>query len=117
MGLVTYVYHLFPNALVTVLSSHTNLVVLEPVSLEKTRLVSYSLTNAGNGGSEEALAAAKRDAEFVGNTGAAEDRAVVAAIQKGIASGANTHFTFGHYESLIIHFHKELRAALAAERA
>jgi hypothetical protein len=31
-----------------------------------------------------------------------------------MASGANTHFTFGHYESLIIHFHKELRAALAA---
>jgi phenylpropionate dioxygenase-like ring-hydroxylating dioxygenase large terminal subunit len=114
MGLVTYVYHLFPNALVTVLSSHTNLVVLEPVSVERTRFVSYSLTNAGNGGGEEALAAAKRDAEFVGNTGAAEDRAVVAAIQKGIASGANTHFTFGHYESLIIHFHKELRAALVA---
>jgi phenylpropionate dioxygenase-like ring-hydroxylating dioxygenase large terminal subunit len=113
-GYVTYVYHLFPNALVTILSSHTNLVVLEPISLEKTRFVSYSLTNAGNGASEEALAAAKRDAEFVGNTGAAEDRAVVAAIQKGMAANANTHFTFGHYESLITHFHKTLRAALAA---
>jgi phenylpropionate dioxygenase-like ring-hydroxylating dioxygenase large terminal subunit len=113
LGLVTYVYHLFPNALVTILSSHTNLVILEPMSLEKTRLVMYSLTNAGQGGGEETLAAAKRDAEFVGNTGAAEDRAVVAAIQKGIASKANTHFTFGHYESLIIHFHKTLRAALA----
>ncbi len=113
MGLVTYVYHLFPNALVTVLSSHTNLVVLEPISLEKTRFVSYTLTNAGHGGSAEALAAAKRDAEFVGNTGAAEDRAVVAAIQRGLASGANDAFTFGHYESLIIHFHKTLRAALA----
>jgi nitrite reductase/ring-hydroxylating ferredoxin subunit len=114
MGLVTYVYHLFPNALVTILSSHTNLVILEPISLEKTRFVSYTLTNAGNGASEEALAAAKRDAEFVGNTGAAEDRAVVAAIQKGMASNANTHFTFGHYESLIIHFHKTMRAALEA---
>jgi phenylpropionate dioxygenase-like ring-hydroxylating dioxygenase large terminal subunit len=112
MGLVTYVYHLFPNALVTILSSHTNLVILEPISLEKTRFVSYSLTNAGH--SEEALAAAKRDAEFVGNTGAAEDRAVVAAIQKGMAANANTHFTFGHYESLIIHFHKQLGVALAA---
>ncbi len=112
MGLVTYVYHLFPNALVTILSSHTNLVILEPVSLERTRFVSYSLTNAGHGDGEEALAKAKRDAEFVGNTGAAEDRAVVAAIQKGIASGANDAFTFGRYESLIVHFHKTLRAAL-----
>jgi len=112
-GFVTYVYHLFPNALVTILSSHTNLVVLEPISLEKTRFVSYTLTNAGQGQSEEALAAAKRDAEFVGNTGAAEDRAVVAAIQKSMASNANTHFTFGHYESLITHFHKTLAGALA----
>ncbi len=110
MGLVTYVYHLFPNALVTILSSHTNLVILEPISLEKTRFVSYSLTNAGG---EEALAAAKRDAEFVGNTGAAEDRAVVAAIQKGMAANANTHFTFGRYENLITHFHKTLGAALS----
>lgn len=112
MGLVTYVYHLFPNALVTILSNHTNLVILEPLSLEKTRFVSYTLTNAGEGASEEALAAAKRDAAFVGDTGAAEDRAVVAAIQKGVPSGANSHFTFGRYESLIIHFHKTLRAAL-----
>jgi phenylpropionate dioxygenase-like ring-hydroxylating dioxygenase large terminal subunit len=114
MGLVTYVYHLFPNALLTILSSHTNLVVLEPVSTEKTRFVNYSLTNAGLGGGEEALAAAKKDAEFVGNTGAAEDRAVVAAIQRGMAANANTHFTFGHFENLIIHFHKQLRAALNA---
>ncbi len=112
-GLVTYVYHLFPNALVTVLSSHTNLVILEPIAIDKTRFVSYTLTNPGHGDASEALAAAKRDAEFVGNTGAAEDRAVVSAIQRGLASGANDAFTFGHYESLISHFHKTLRAALA----
>lgn len=114
MGLVTYVYHLFPNALVTVLSSHTNLVVLEPIAIDKTRFVSYTLTNPGHGDAAEAVAAAKRDAEFVGNTGAAEDRAVVSAIQRGLASGANEVFTFGHYESLIVHFHRQLTAALAA---
>jgi len=112
MGLVTYVYHLFPNALVTVLSSHTNLVVLEPLTVEKTKLITYTLTNGG-GADADALAAAKRDAEFVGNTGAAEDRAVVSAIQRGIASGANDAFTFGHFEEAIIHFHRTLGAALA----
>jgi len=110
-GLLTYVYHLFPNALVTTLSSHTNLVILEPVSVDKTKLFTYALTN---GAGEEALAAAKRDAAFVGNTGAAEDRAVACAIQRGVASGANEAFTFGHFENAIIHFHRTLDAALAS---
>ena len=39
---------------------------------------------------------------------------IVAAIQRGLASGANEVFTFGHYESLITHFHRTLTAALAA---
>src|SRR5262249_6366947 len=41
-GLLTYVYHLFPNALVTVLSHHTNLVVLYPVPVDPTRLLTYT---------------------------------------------------------------------------
>ena len=76
-GLLTYVYHLFPNVLVTVLSRHTNVVVLEPLAVDRTRQFTYTLTNGG-GDDPEALAEAKRDAEFVGNTGAQEDRAVVA---------------------------------------
>ena len=109
-GLLTYVYHIFPNALVTTLSSHTNLVILEPLTIDKTRFISYTLTNAKG---DEALAAAKKDAAFVGNTGAAEDRAVVCSIQRGVASGANDAFTFGHFENALIHFHRVLDAALA----
>ncbi|MBM3649361.1 MAG: Rieske 2Fe-2S domain-containing protein [Alphaproteobacteria bacterium] len=111
-GLLTYVYHLFPNVLMTVLSRHTNLVILEPLSVDRTRQVTYSLTNGG-GDDPAALAEAKRDAEFVGTTGAMEDRAVVHAIQRGLGSGANEAFTFGHYESAIVHFHEALDAALA----
>ena len=33
-GLLTYVYHLFPNVLITVLSRHTNVVILEPLAVE-----------------------------------------------------------------------------------
>ena len=87
-GLLTYVYHLFPNVLITVLSRHTNVVILEPLGVDRTRQFTYTLTNGG-GDDPEALAEAKRDAEFVGNTGALEDRAVVHAIQRGLASGAN----------------------------
>ncbi len=42
------------------------------------------------------------------NTGIREDRAVVEAIQRGIASGANDCFTFGRYEKLPGHLHRNL---------
>jgi choline monooxygenase len=109
-GLVTFVYHLFPNALVTVLSSHTNLVILDPEAPDRTRTVSYAMTNASG---EEALAKARRDAEFVSNASGTEDRAVVQAIQRGLASGANEAFTFGRFEKAIVHFHRNLADALA----
>jgi phenylpropionate dioxygenase-like ring-hydroxylating dioxygenase large terminal subunit len=111
-GLLTYVYHLFPNVLITVLSRHTNVVILEPLAIDRTRQITYTLTNGG-GDDPEALAEARRDAEFVGTTGATEDRAVVQAIQRGLGSGANDAFTFGKFESAIVHFHKTLTAALS----
>ena len=110
-GRVTYVYHLFPNALVTVLSHHTILVVLEPVAPGRTRNVAYSLAHTG--GDPAAAETAKRDAQFVTQTGAPEDRALAESIQRTMESGANEHFTFGHFESAIVHFHRNLHAALA----
>jgi phenylpropionate dioxygenase-like ring-hydroxylating dioxygenase large terminal subunit len=109
-GLLTYVYHLFPNVLVTVLSRHTNLVVLEPIAVDRTRLVTYSLTNRGADAGD--AAAAKRDAEFVNATGAIEDLQIVLAIQRSLASGANEYFTFGQFEAAIVHFHETLNAVL-----
>ncbi|HEY4892723.1 MAG TPA: SRPBCC family protein, partial [Reyranella sp.] len=97
--------------LITVLSRHTNVVILEPLAIDRTRQITYTLTNGG-GDDPEALAEARRDAEFVGTTGAEEDRAVVQAIQRGLGSGANDAFTFGKFESAIVHFHKTLAAAL-----
>ena len=94
------------------LSRHTNVVILEPLGIDRTRQFTYTLTNGG-GDDPEALAEAKRDSEFVGTTGAQEDQAVVEAIQRGLSSGANDHFTFGRYESAIVHFHQTLTAALA----
>ena len=110
-GLLTYVYHLFPNVVVTVLSRHTNLIVLEPLAPDRTRMIRYTLTNDSG---EEALSEAKRDRDFVGNTGLMEDREVVTAIQRGIGSGANAAFTFGQFESAIVHFHRTLSVLLAA---
>lgn len=112
-GRLTYVYHLFPNALVTVLSNHTNLVVLEPVTPDRTRMLAWALTNVA--GDADAIEAAKRDANFVNQTGAAEDLAVILGIQSSIDSGANEFFTFGHFEPAIVEFHRHLRAALGSD--
>jgi len=108
-GLLTYVYHLFPNVLVTVLSHHTNVVILDPLSVDRTRSTLYTLANRGAGTSAES---AKRDAAFVNDTGGAEDLALVLSIQRSIGSGANDAFTFGQFVGLITHFHRNMRAAL-----
>jgi hypothetical protein len=115
-GLLTYVYHLFPNVLVTVLSRHTNLVVLDPLAVDRTRLVTYSLTNRGADEQGDAESA-QRDREFVNQTGAREDLAVVVAIQRGLASGANEFFTFGRFEAAIARFHETLAGVLASTQS
>jgi phenylpropionate dioxygenase-like ring-hydroxylating dioxygenase large terminal subunit len=112
-GTVTYVTHLFPNAVLVVLSHHTVFIVLEPVSVGETRVFSWSLANRALDGADGA-AAAERDSAFVNQTGGAEDAAVVCAIQRGLASDANESFLFGRFEAAIVHFHRNLDAALAA---
>ncbi len=109
-GRVTYVYHVFPNALVTVLSHHTILVVLEPIAPGRTRNVAYSL--AYTGGDPVVAETAKRDAAFVTETGAPEDRALAESVQRAMQSDANEHYTFGRFESALVHFHRNLQAEL-----
>jgi len=113
-GLVTYVYHLFPNVILAVLSNHTTMSVLEPLSISQTRFHTYRLTNKGERADAGTDAKAARDAAFVGDTGGKEDAAVLRGIQNGIASGANEHFTYGHFEQAIVHFHQTLHALLDA---
>jgi hypothetical protein len=48
----------------------------------------------------------------VDQTGVVEDRAVVSAIQRSLGSGANRVFTFGLFESALVHFHRMLDADL-----
>ena len=116
-GLVTSVYMLFPNASISVLSKHTNLVILEPISPNESRWVIYSLINTDPDGTLFSLEEAKRDAVFVNDSGQEEDRAAAAAIQQTLASGANSHFTFGHFEKAIVHFHEQLERALQSSHS
>lgn len=114
-GMVTDVYQLFPNAHISVLSSHSLFVVMEPVSPTESKWIIYRLSNAPKDGEgpEESLKKAKRDAEFVTDSGLDEDRFAACSIQAGMASGANKVINFGHYEKAISHFHANLHELLA----
>jgi phenylpropionate dioxygenase-like ring-hydroxylating dioxygenase large terminal subunit len=108
-GAVTFVYHLFPNVIIATFPYRIVMAVLEPVAIDATRTVTYTLAAAGD--LETKKPAVDRDADFV-NAGAREDRAVVESIQRGIASGANEVFEFGRFEGAIAHFHRGLHAMI-----
>jgi phenylpropionate dioxygenase-like ring-hydroxylating dioxygenase large terminal subunit len=116
-GLVTSVYMLFPNASISVLSKHANLVILEPVSPTQSQWVIYSVVNSSHSDNPITIEEAQRDAAFVNDSGQEEDRAAATAIQETLASGANTHLTFGYFEKAIVHFHQQLEQALTTRSA
>lgn len=107
-GRITDVHQLFPNTHVSVLSSHAILIILEPVSPSETHWVVYQLAPRIKNGKPLDIEQARKDANFVQESGILEDRHAAREIQAGLASGANTHFTFGHYEQAIGHFHRHL---------
>jgi phenylpropionate dioxygenase-like ring-hydroxylating dioxygenase large terminal subunit len=110
---LTYVTHLFPIVLIAELSHHITLGILEPLSVNQTKMTSYHLTRSHDAaGKDAAIAAAKKDLAFVNETGQKEDIALVTGIQKGLQSGANEVFTFGEFEGAIIHFHSEMARRL-----
>jgi phenylpropionate dioxygenase-like ring-hydroxylating dioxygenase large terminal subunit len=108
-GMLTYLYHLFPNAMVATFPTNRVLVVLEPLSVERTRLVTFTLAPPSQ--HAEGQAALENGLGFV-QAGAAEDREVACAIQRGLASGGNESFEFGLFEGLISHFHRNLHEVI-----
>ncbi len=106
-GKLTYVYHLFPNAIVATFPGMMILVVVEPLATDRSRFVTWRMTDRP-AADVEASAAVDRGASFV-DAGAIEDRDVAIAVQQGLASGANEFLEFGRFEGAIVHFHETLR--------
>ena len=111
-GVATSVYHLFPNVSVSVLSKHTNLVVLEPLSPTRTQWVIYRMFNRQTNDSPISFEDAVRDARFVNELGQDEDRVAARAIQQTLHTRANTHLTFGYFEKAIVNMHQHLAQLL-----
>jgi choline monooxygenase len=112
LGRLTYVNQIFPNARVSILSNHYQIVIHEPVSPGVSRWIVWRLTMPGANLNEEELERAKRDASFVKDTGVLEDRWAARSIQNGLAGKGNTHFTFGRFEKAVVHFHQNWHAHL-----
>ncbi|MEQ8691001.1 MAG: Rieske 2Fe-2S domain-containing protein, partial [Pseudomonadales bacterium] len=112
---VTLVNHIFPAASVTRLSDHFTLSFAEPETPLRTRYYSYKMTTPTADGaqpSSDRLSQAKKGAAFLADTGLKEDARVIHDIQAAIGSGANQHYTFGRFESAIVHLHKNLQRYL-----
>jgi phenylpropionate dioxygenase-like ring-hydroxylating dioxygenase large terminal subunit len=109
-GKLTYVYHLFPNAIVATFPGRIFLVALEPLAIDRTRFVTYMLSDR-DPGDEQSQAFLAAGVALV-DRGTQQDRDVVCAVQRGLASGANDVFTFGRFEGAIVHFHRTLHAVL-----
>jgi phenylpropionate dioxygenase-like ring-hydroxylating dioxygenase large terminal subunit len=109
-SMLTHVYHLFPNVMVATFPTNMIMTVLEPLAVDRTRLVTYTLSCLI--GHEEGRAAVVQGRDFV-TAGAAEDREMACAAQRGLASKANEVFTSGLFEGAIRHFHQNLAAAMA----
>jgi len=104
-GRITFVYHLFPNVIISTFPDCMQVVVIEPLGLERTRQHMFLLTGCAEGG--EALEAVFKGQEFAAK-GAIEDRDVVMSAQRGLKSGANQYLEFGLFESAIGRFHETL---------
>jgi phenylpropionate dioxygenase-like ring-hydroxylating dioxygenase large terminal subunit len=111
-GMLTSVYHLFPNASVSVLSKHSNLTIMEPLSPSSTQMVIYLVTPEQTIENPISLEDVERDAQFVNQSGQDEDREAACLIQQTVTAQANSHLTFGYFEKAIVNFHQHLTESL-----
>jgi len=111
-GTVTKVYHLFPNASVSMLSKHSNLTVMEPIAPNEVKTITYSMVNLNSSGQRILNEDAQKDLKFVNEQGQSEDREAARAIFETVTAKGNSHLTFGYFEKAIVNFHQHLNKML-----
>jgi phenylpropionate dioxygenase-like ring-hydroxylating dioxygenase large terminal subunit len=104
----TFVYQLFPNAMLATFPDQVIVVVVDPVDVDHSRITSYTLSTT------EIVEAQHGDTAFtLLRRGALEDNEMSAGVQRGLRAGANAFVEFGRHESAIGHFHAALDERLA----
>jgi phenylpropionate dioxygenase-like ring-hydroxylating dioxygenase large terminal subunit len=105
-GRLTYVYHLFPNVLISTFPGCTQVVVLEPIDASTTRQHSYLVSDIDENDTE--LLDAVFEGQKFAADGAIEDQQIVLSAQRGLLSGANEFLEFGLFETAIARLHTHL---------
>jgi choline monooxygenase len=116
---MTFVYQLFPNAMVATFPDQVSVVVVDPIDVDHSKITTYTFVTP-----EFAEAALIAAAQHDGSTptlierGLVEDNEMSLGVQRGLRSGANAFVEFGRHESAIGHFHATLdqRLALLTEK-
>jgi phenylpropionate dioxygenase-like ring-hydroxylating dioxygenase large terminal subunit len=101
----------FPNVIFARFSRFVSMIVIEPIAVDRSRWVTFRLSKNSesalkkkDGSATDKLA---RDKAF-SNQGGREDLDMAQRVQRGLRTRANDYVEFGHWESAIVHFHREL---------
>jgi choline monooxygenase len=110
---VTYVYHLFPNAMLVTLPDQVLLVVIEPVDLDHSTVTVYAMVTPKVARTASLNPDGVEAARSLLDAGTSEDNEMSEGVQRGLRAGANTFVEFGRHESAIGRFHATLDERLA----
>lgn len=103
---LTYVYHLFPNVVISTFPGCMQVVVLEPIDESTTQQYTYLVSDIDE--TNTALFNDVFEGQKFAAKGAIEDLQIVQSAQQGLLSGANQFLEFGLFESAIVHLHTNL---------
>lgn len=105
-GRLTYVYHLFPNVVISTFPGCVQVVILEPIDESTTRQHTYLVSDVDE--TETELLDAVFEGHKFAAKGAIEDLQIVLSAQRGLTSGANEFLEFGLFETAIVRLHTHL---------
>ena len=113
---VHLVYNLHPNAMLLVQKAHIELFFLTPLSADSTRIdVMTVVPDPGpDGHSDKARNHWATNHAFT-NTTLDEDFTLGEQIQRGVLTGANTHFRFAAFEGALTRWHRRMNEIVAGE--
>jgi hypothetical protein len=106
---------LFPNALFVHQMDHVEIWRIEPIDVRNT-LVTTSIYAPSEPKSEKARDYFVKNLDALLRVTETEDFPLMAEIQKNLESGALPEIVYGRLEPPLIHFHRSVDAALAAQK-
>lgn len=110
-------YSLFPNASVLVQERHFELILIAPLSPTETLVELSTVVPTPTGAlSDQDRAFYTANHAFTKKT-LYEDFELAEQIQRGVDSGANTHFRFASFEGALTHWHDQIDRVIARRSA